>query len=135
MTYVCAACGKEFDQAWSDEEASAEFVARHGRRPDPLLDEICCDDCHKLIVKWVETQKMTRHQLLQWLGQEDSSLYGECKGALLDELKHLGFVFVDDPPPGRGHDYALVRLTPLGFDELRLATEKGFIDPSFRGIP
>jgi DNA-directed RNA polymerase subunit RPC12/RpoP len=132
--YVCSACGKEFTTGWSNEEASAEFVARHGRRPDSLLDNIVCDDCHKMITVWIGTQEMTRHQLLQWLGQEEGSLYGECKGPLLDELKHLGFVFIDDPPPGRDHDYALVRLTPLGFDELRLAAEKGYIDPSHRGI-
>lgn len=117
-TYVCANCGEENVKGWSDAQAVAEFKARFGREPDPADDVLLCDDCHELIMKWMRTREMTRLQLLDWLSREDSSLYGECKGDLLADLVRDGRVEVGDPPPGRGQDYAPVRLTTTGWAEL-----------------
>lgn len=127
--YVCSVCGEENEKGWSDAEALAEFEARFGRKPGPE-DSLVCDDCDKLMRVWMRTQQMTRHQLLDWLSQEDSSLYGECKGELLDQLLGDGAVIIT--PDVRGDpNYARVRLTPKGHAELRSAAEH---DPAHRGI-
>jgi DNA-directed RNA polymerase subunit RPC12/RpoP len=118
--YVCAHCGAEYDKGWSEAEAVAEFKRMFDRPPN-ATDKLICDDCHELIMKWMRTREMTRHQMLDWLSKEDASLYGECKGELLTELVSLGFVFVGHAPPGRSDDYRPVGLTPLGLDELKLA--------------
>lgn len=122
--YVCRSCGTEYDKGWSEPEARAEFERSFGRPADPAQDVLVCDDCHKLMMVWIRTREMTRHQLLEWLAKEDSSLYGECKGPLLDELLRDGAVIVT--PDIRGDpNYARVRLTPLGHYELRLDDELG----------
>lgn len=115
--YVCSVCGEENEKGWSDAEALAEFEARFGRKPGPK-DTLVCDDCDKLMRVWMRTQQMTRHQLLDWLSKEDASLYGECKGELLDSLRQSGFVQIEPPPPGRSNDYARVSLTEEGWIEL-----------------
>ena len=51
-TYVCAACGNEYEKGRSDEEARAEFTQRFGHPPDPE-DEIVCDECFQEIMAWV----------------------------------------------------------------------------------
>ena len=46
-TCTCAACGKEFESAWSQEEARAEFDARF---PDAPADDelvVVCDACYQ----------------------------------------------------------------------------------------
>jgi hypothetical protein len=57
---------------------------------------------------------MTEQFLLNWLSKEESSAYGECRGAVLDGLIAKGFAEVAAPPPGRDKDYARVRLTDAG---------------------
>jgi DNA-directed RNA polymerase subunit RPC12/RpoP len=44
-TYTCAACGKTFRKAWSDEEALAELEATFGDLPGVPL-EMVCDTCY-----------------------------------------------------------------------------------------
>lgn len=44
---------------------------------------------------------LTEKDLLEWLGQEDSSAYGECHGDQLDALIAKGLVEVGPTPPGR----------------------------------
>lgn len=52
--------------------------------------------------------------LLEWLGKEDASLHGECKGNALQRLVDLGLASIGPTPAGRTDDYALVRLTDAG---------------------
>jgi hypothetical protein len=44
-TYVCDACGGEFNKGWSDEEAHAEAVENFGRDGHAEDMAIVCDDC------------------------------------------------------------------------------------------
>lgn len=59
--------------------------------------------------------------LLDWLGKEDSSAYGECYGPELDRLKDLGLatwpIHTATGQPFNGF-WARVRLTKAGLDEL-----------------
>lgn len=58
------------------------------------------------------------HMLLEWLGKEDSSLYGECKGASCDRLFTLGHCEWADGRP-EDQDYWRVRLTDKGRSKLK----------------
>lgn len=117
--YTCAHCRSEQSKGWSDEEADAAFEAKYGRQPDPVMDALICDDCFQMFTKWEATRMMTRLQLLDWLGREDSSAYGECKGPLLDQLIDDRLVMVRaDGIPSRGTDYHRVSLTEAGWAEL-----------------
>lgn len=127
-SYICRACGTEFDKGWSEAAAVAEFQRQFGRPPNMHEDVMVCDDCHKLMTKWMETRGMTIHQLLAWLDKEDRpSLYGECKGAVLDDIVRRQFAIVTKPPAGSDMDYARVRLTDLGRAELIAARR---LDPT-----
>jgi hypothetical protein len=66
--------------------------------------------------------------LLQWLGQEDYSQYGECHGREFDALLAKGLVQIHEDrvpgvafiaPQGRGPMYRAVSLTGAGLLELR----------------
>jgi hypothetical protein len=58
------------------------------------------------------------HHLLDWLGGEDSAVYGECKGRDFDVLHSLGLVeFATDDPLGL--DYCQVALSVAGRQELQ----------------
>lgn len=61
---------------------------------------------------------MTEKDLLEWLGQEDSSAYGECHGEQLDALIAKGLAEVGPTPPGRSQMYARVKLTETGLAAL-----------------
>lgn len=52
--------------------------------------------------------------VLEWLGREDASSYGECSGRALDALlgRDLASVAAADP---RGRDYDAVSVTDRGF--------------------
>lgn len=58
MTYTCDNCLKTFDEAWSDEEASAEF-----NKDFPTSEirdaAIVCDDCYKEMVAWKTPEQYT----------------------------------------------------------------------------
>lgn len=54
---------------------------------------------------------MTEDFLLNWLGAEESSALGECKGQQLDALIAKGLAEIVRPEAG---DYARVRLTEAG---------------------
>lgn len=61
---------------------------------------------------------MTEKDLLEWLGQEDSSAYGECHGEQLDALIAKGLAEVEQAPPGRSKMFARVTLTEAGLSAL-----------------
>ena len=61
---------------------------------------------------------LTEKDLLEWLGQEDSSAYGECHGEQLDALIAKGLVEVGPTPPGRSQMFARVTLTEAGLSAL-----------------
>ena len=61
---------------------------------------------------------MTEKDLLEWLGQEDSSAYGECHGEQLDALIAKGWAEVGPTPSGRSRMYARVWLTEAGLAAL-----------------
>lgn len=52
--------------------------------------------------------------LLEWLGKEDMSRLGECKGQTLDELVRAGLAQIGTAPPGLHADYSPVTLTLAG---------------------
>lgn len=52
--------------------------------------------------------------LLEWLGREDASSYGECSGRALDVLVGRGLASVAAADP-RGRDYDAVSVTRRGF--------------------
>jgi hypothetical protein len=52
--------------------------------------------------------------LLEWLGKEDSSAYGECHGTDLDELFRRGLAIVSPQMVGRDPHYRRVSLTEAG---------------------
>ena len=49
-TYICAECGGEFTEGWSDEEAHAEAIKTFGVRGDASGMAKVCDDCYKAIM-------------------------------------------------------------------------------------
>lgn len=59
---------------------------------------------------------MTKEELfvLDWLGKEDTSAYGECKGSALDALVVAGLAQVGPSQAGRSDDYRRVWLTEAG---------------------
>ncbi len=59
--------------------------------------------------------------LLEWLGKEESSAYGECHGADLNELFRRGLAIVTPAMVGRDPHYRRVSLTEAG----RLALSSG----------
>lgn len=61
---------------------------------------------------------LTEKDLLEWLGQEDSSAYGECHGEQLDALIAKGWAEVGPTPSGRSRMYARVWLTEAGLAAL-----------------
>ncbi|MCC0018408.1 hypothetical protein [Mesorhizobium denitrificans] len=61
---------------------------------------------------------MTEKELLEWLGKEDSSAYGECHGEQLDALIAKGWAEVGPTPSGRSRMYARVWLTEAGLAAL-----------------
>ncbi len=64
----------------------------------------------------------TERDLLKWLGAEDFSQYGECRGRALNALIEHGFAKVHADSEhqsgfiakGRGEDYRAVSLTDAG---------------------
>jgi hypothetical protein len=53
--------------------------------------------------------------LLGWLGEEDTSAYGECHGPDLDALVAAGLAEIGPIPPGRSDPlYRRVSLTEAG---------------------
>ena len=66
-------------------------------------------------------------QLLQWLGEEEYSQYGECHGATLNHLVRMGFARLHDDgrhqegfiAKGASKMYAAVSLTSAGRAWLR----------------
>lgn len=52
--------------------------------------------------------------LLDWLSKEDSSAYGECRGADLDRLISLDLAWKAPVPDGVDDNYARVSLTVRG---------------------
>lgn len=56
--------------------------------------------------------------LLEWLGKEDSSAYGECKGRDLDVLVDLGLAEVGPMQPiyPTSRDFCRVSLTEAGWE-------------------
>lgn len=57
--------------------------------------------------------------LLEWLGREDVSAYGECYGPSLDHLAALGIVLIEPYGPGLADHYGRVTLTDLGRTTLK----------------
>jgi DNA-directed RNA polymerase subunit RPC12/RpoP len=51
-TYTCAACGEEFENGWTDEEAEAEYQAAFtGDAEAGAPKDTVCDDCyHKIML-------------------------------------------------------------------------------------
>lgn len=50
--FTCAACGGEFESAWTEEEAEAE-AAVHGFDVVPLEDRVLvCDECFPQIMEF-----------------------------------------------------------------------------------
>ncbi|RFC64606.1 hypothetical protein DY251_19200 [Mesorhizobium denitrificans] len=66
----------------------------------------------------MEADNMTEKELLEWLGKEDSSAYGECHGEQLDALIAKGWAEVGPTPSGRSRMYARVWLTEAGLAAL-----------------
>ena len=71
--------------------------------------------------------------LLEWLGKEDFSQYGECKGRDLDRLVTLGCATIHAPGEhqrfisnGMGDDCRAVSLTESGIAALKaIAAQRG----------
>ena len=58
--------------------------------------------------------------LLEWLGKEDNSAYGECYGSALNVLINCGLAQTSETPPS---DYSRVSLTDAGFVMLKMAKQ------------
>ena len=54
--FTCALCGETFQQAWSHEDAKAEFAEAFPDDQDEAT-EILCDDCYKEALDYVEAHK------------------------------------------------------------------------------
>jgi DNA-directed RNA polymerase subunit RPC12/RpoP len=54
VTYICSACGREFEKGWSDEEAESEFAEAFGRAVEGN-EPIVCEDCYVKIMEWRDT--------------------------------------------------------------------------------
>ena len=83
----------------------------------------------------MDTLSKVEAELLDWLGEEDYSQYGECYGRALDHLVELGLAKVhgpgeyqhfiaNDPAGTKGMNYRAVSLTEVGL-ELRRQIKNG----------
>ncbi len=54
--------------------------------------------------------------LLKWLSKEDSSSYGECKGADMDRLVQLGIAELGPIPDGRTEEFRRCWLSEYGWE-------------------
>lgn len=50
-TYQCARCGGKFENAWTDEEAEAEYEQLFGQPLDKNRAVVLCDDCYLLVLQ------------------------------------------------------------------------------------
>jgi hypothetical protein len=66
-----------------------------------------------------------QHLVHEWLSKDDTSAYGECKGAALDALVELGIAELGPIPAGRSEDYRRVWLSDYGWELIVDARDAG----------
>jgi hypothetical protein len=89
------------------EAIEAAFAAAPVVEQEPALEEV---------ERLKEENGLTsaQHSLLEWLGEEDMSLYGECKGLDLDVLVGCGLAVVHDDELEGSSYWRTVSLTEAG---------------------
>jgi hypothetical protein len=73
MTYTCAKCNNEYEEARSEEEALAEYADEFPSSQDEPK-EVVCDDCYKEMTSVVPTEKLCREMFEEFVREQDGRI-------------------------------------------------------------
>lgn len=99
--------GEASDQAQDDEGAGGAGAGGRGAGEGEKADE-------------AQALSRSQRRLLEWLGKEDVSQYGECRGEDFDALEALGLVVLNGTKDNPRVDYLGCRLTETGLVRLAM---------------